>query len=65
MKQMEVSKWLKSITILTAAAGLIFFFVVMPLLAHDLADAYPEASYLMWPGMLYGWGIGALCYAIL
>ena len=65
MQQMEVSKWLKAITILTAIAGLIFFLVVMPLLAHDFAVMYPEAAYLMWPGMIYGWCIGVVCYAIL
>lgn len=65
MKQMEVSKWLKAITILTGIAGLLFFFLVMPVLAQDMAAAYPEVSYLMWPGMIYGWGIGIICYGIL
>lgn len=65
MKQMEVSKWLKAITILTGIAGLLFFFLVMPMLARDMAAAYPEVSYLMWPGMIYGWGIGVICYMIL
>lgn len=65
MKQMEVSKWLKAITILTGIAGLLFFLWVMPVLAQDMAMAYPEAAYLMWPGMIYGWGIGGICYGIL
>lgn len=65
MRQMEVSKWLKAITILMGVAGLLFFFLVMPVMAKDLAAAYPEAAYLMWPGILYGWGIGVICYAIL
>lgn len=65
MSQMEVSKWLKGITILTGLAGLLFFFLVMPMLAKDLAAGYPEAAYLMWPGIFYGWGIGVICYAIL
>ena len=65
MKQMEVSKWLKAITVLTGIAGLFFFFLVMPVMAHDIAVMYPEAAYLLWPGMIYGWGIGVICYAIL
>ena len=65
MKQMEVSKWLKVITVLTGIAGLFFFFLVMPVMAHDIAVMYPEAAYLLWPGMIYGWGIGVICYAIL
>ena len=65
MQQMEVSKWLKSITILTGVAGLIFFFVVLPLMARDVAETYPGVAYLMWPGLIYGWVIGAICYMIL
>ena len=65
MSQKEVSKWLKVITILVGVAGIIFFFVVMPYMAYDVAAAYPEAAYLKWPGMIYGWGIGVICYAIL
>lgn len=65
MKQTEVSKWLKTITILTGAAGLFFFCVVMPVMARDIAGMYPQAAWLLWPGMIYGWGIGVICYAIL
>ena len=65
MKQMEVSKWLKVITVLTGIAGRFLFFLVMPVMAHDIAVMYPEAAYLLWPGMIYGWGIGVICYAIL
>lgn len=65
MRQMEVSKWLKAITILTGVAGLLFFFLVMPLMARDLVESYPEMAFLMRPGILYGWGIGVICYAIL
>lgn len=65
MSQKEVSRWLKGITIAIGLMGVLFFFVVMPYMAQDMADTYPEVSYLMWPGMIYGWGIGVICYAIL
>lgn len=65
MKQMEVAKWLKGITIVIGLMGLLFFFVVMPLLAEEMASEYPEVAFLYWPGMIYGWAIGALCYAVL
>ena len=65
MSQKEVSRWLKGITIAIGLMGVLFFFVVMPYMAQDRADTYPEVSYLMWPGMIYGWGIGVICYAIL
>lgn len=62
---MEVSKWLKAITILAGIAGLLFFFLVMPMMAREIAESNPGMAYLMWPGILYGWGIGVICYAIL
>lgn len=65
MNQMEVAKWLKGITIAIAVMGVIFFFLVMPYMAYDIAAVYPEAAHLKWPGMVYGWCIGAVCYAIL
>lgn len=65
MNQKEVSKWLKGITILTGIAGLVFFLLVMPFLAFDVAGVYPEVAYLKWLGIIYGWGIGIMCYAIL
>lgn len=65
MSQKEVSRWLKGLTIAIGLMGVLFFFVVMPYMAQDMADTYPEVSYLMWPGMIYGWGIGVICYAIL
>lgn len=65
MNQKQVSIWLKGITVAIAIMGLLFFFLVMPYMAHDIAESYPEAAYLFWPGMIYGWGIGVICYAIL
>lgn len=65
MQQKEVAKWLKVITIITGLAGVIFFFLIMPVMAADVAEMYPEVAYMKWPGMIYGWSIGVLCYAIL
>lgn len=65
MQQKEVAKWLKGITILIGIAGIIFFLVLMPVLAWQVAWWYPEVAYLKWPGILYGWCIGVLCYGIL
>lgn len=65
MERMETAKWLKGITIIIGAVGLVFFLVLMPMLAEHYREAYPALAYLKWPGMLYGWGIGVLCYAVL
>ena len=65
MKQAEIAKWLKGITMVLALMGIVFFFVVMPMMAGDVAEANKEAAFLRWPGIIYGWGIGVLCYAVL
>ena len=65
MSQKQIAVWLKGITIVIGVMGLVFFFLVMPYMAQDVAAGYPEAAYLYWPGMIYGWGIGIVCYAIL
>lgn len=65
MRQMETAKWLKGITIILGIMGLLFFFLIMPLLAEEMAKNYPEVSFLYWPGLIYGWFIAFFCYAIL
>lgn len=65
MKQKEVSKWLKGITIAIALMGIVFFFFVVPVLADEMRNMYPEVAYLYWPGLIYGGVIGIACYAIL
>lgn len=65
MSQKEVAKWLKGITIAIGLMGAIFFLGVMPAMAQEMAVIHAEVSYLKWPGMIYGWGIGVICYAIL
>ena len=65
MQQGQVAKWLKGITVLTGIAGLLFFLWVMPVMAESIVEAYPKAAHLKWPGIIYGWGIGVICYAIL
>lgn len=65
MCQSEIAKWLKGITVVLALMGLVFFLVLMPLMAEDMADKNAELVILFWPGMLYGWCIAAVCYAML
>ena len=57
MSQKQVAGWLKGITLSIAGMGLLFFGLVVPYLAWDMAVTYP--------GILYGWGIAVFCYAIL
>lgn len=62
---MEISKWLKGVTIGIAIMGVLFFAWIMPVTADTYRIAVPELAFLYWPGMIYGWTIGAGCYAIL
>ena len=45
--------------------GVIFFFVLVPVLADEMRRGYPEAAFLYWPGLVYNFVIAADCYAIL
>ena len=65
MRQKEVSKWLKGITIAVGCMGIVFFCLILPVLAGEMRDAYPEVNFLYWPGMIYGWIIGVGCYIVL
>lgn len=65
MKQAEIAKWLKGITISIGIMGAVFFFLLVPMLAGDMRKGYPEAAFLYLPGLLYSYVIAAGCYAVL
>lgn len=65
MKQKEVSKWLKGITIVLAVMGAFFFGLIVPILAKEMKDGYPEVAFLYGPGLIYSFLIAVLCYIIL
>ena len=65
MQQKEISRWLKAITIVLALMGAVFFLYIMPVLAMSWRDADESLAYLFMPGLLYGWCIAVICYAIL
>lgn len=65
MKLIEISRWLKMITIAIAMMGALFFFWIVPVLAGEMKFMYPEVAFLYWPGLLYGWLIAIICYVIL
>lgn len=65
MKQEEVSKWLKAITVILGGMGLLFFFFIIPALAGYLTELYPKEAAMYWPAILYGGVIAVFCYAIL
>ena len=65
MNQKRMSLMLKSVTIIIGLMGTVFFLILLPALANDLRNGYKEATYLYWPGLLYGWLIGVIVYAAL
>lgn len=65
MKQAEIARWLKGITWGIGIMGIIFFFILVPMLAGEMRRGYPEAAFLYWPGLVYNFVIAAGCYAIL
>lgn len=65
MRQMEISKWLKGITILVGVMGLLFFALLLPELAMEARSIYPEISFLFWPALLYFLVIAIGCYTVL
>lgn len=65
MKQSVMAMWLKGITIVLGGMCVIFFGVLVPFLAYDCKRAFSEVAYLFWPGLIYGWSIGLLCFAAL
>lgn len=65
MKQAEIARWLKGITWGIGVMGAIFFFLLVPMLAGEMRQEYPEAAFLYWPGLLYNFVIAIGCYTIL
>lgn len=65
MKQGEIAKWLKAITIVIGLMGAVFFLVLLPMMGKEMAVLYPEMAGMYVPALLYGWCIAVFCYAIL
>lgn len=65
MSQKKMSMILKGISIVAFVMLTLFFIVLMPFMALRCKESYDEFAYLFWPGLIYGWCIGGICYAAL
>ncbi|MDE7311863.1 MAG: DUF2975 domain-containing protein [Eubacterium sp.] len=65
MKQAEIARWLKGITLGIGIMGAVWFFLLVPMVAGEMRRDYPAAAFLYWPGLLYSFVIAAGCYAVL
>lgn len=65
MNQKKMALMLKGIATVVGIMGILFFGILMPIMANDCRISYTEVDYLYWPGMCFGWIIGILCYLAL
>lgn len=65
MSQKGIAKLLKIFCGVVALVGAFFFLLYVPLRIEELAEMFPEAAYLKWPGIIGIWVIAVLCYVVL
>lgn len=64
MNQLNLSRWLKFITIAVGIMGAIVFFLIIPEIAIDLM-APLEFSKGYWPWLIFIWMMAVPCYMVL
>lgn len=65
MKQTNVSKWMKGITIAMAVMGIVFFAVMVPYIAKAYLDTHEGLEALWIPMLIFDGVTGVFCYTIL
>lgn len=65
MKQSQLARWLKTITILAGVAGMLLFFGIIPAVVRDLGREFPELNYLVLPCLVVLWAAAVPCLVAL
>ena len=65
MKQSQLARWLKTITILAGVAGTLLFFGIIPAVVRDLGREFPELNYLVLPCLVVLWAAAVPCLVAL
>ena len=65
MKQSQLARWLKMITILAGVAGMLLFFGIIPAVVRDLGREFPELNYLVLPCLVVLWAAAVPCLVAL
>lgn len=65
MKQSNLSKWLKFITVAVGVIGLIVFLFLVPMLGRETVITNPEYSYCYYPWLIFIWIMAIPCYLVL
>lgn len=55
MKRCELVGWLKAIIVAAFAMAAVLCFGIVPNIGKELANEYPEVSYLFWPCLIFIW----------
>lgn len=65
MKRIEISKWLKAVTVLIALMGIVFLVFLIPAGVKEFIQIYPGMKHLYGLAMGYIWFIAAECYGMI
>lgn len=65
MEQKTLSRWLKCIIIGMGVCGVIIYAAVVPALGMSLRAEYPEFAMCFLPWLIFIWGSGIPCFAVL
>ncbi len=65
MEQKSLSRWLKLILLGMGICGLAVYLAVVPSFGDSLRSQYPEFADRYWPWLIFIWGSGIPCYAVL
>ncbi len=65
MEHKKVSRLLILAGAVAGTGGMSILILLTSLAAVEFRNTYPELSGWFWPGMMYAWAVGALCFAAL
>lgn len=65
MEQKTIANMLKAFSVVVGLVGALFFFFYAPVMIGYLADMFPEAAFLKWPGRIGVCVIAVFCYIAL
>lgn len=65
MKRKSMATILQVILVVLAALGLLFFFVVLPVVGKGMAESAPEFGHMYWPCLLWAWVFALPVFAAL
>jgi len=65
MKQSQLARWLKIITVIVCAIVMVVFFGMIPAVVRDFGKEFPELNYLILPCLIVLWAATVPCFVAL